>query len=376
MVHGTILQRLAGFAQSIDYISAIRTMNLSAIDLNLLVALDALLSEAHVGRAARKIGLSQPAASHALKRLRQLLNDPLLVRTGSRMELTPRATSLRESLAETLQRVQTLLLADSFDPATSSRHFSIMMQDHIAHLIVPELVKRVRSEAPAISLNVLPWQSPVSMRLEQLRSIDLLFSCVEHELSGFQRETLFTDTEVTVVRKGHPSASKMKNLRTFLSSRHVAVVGRGLMQDPVDNWLQQEGLARQVVLRVPSYLQALQSVVETDLVAFVPKRLAESQARLLSLAMVPPPINPGTYEEYLFHPCGAAQDPALIWLRKLALEIGKPLDTGRSHLPTANPKKLDGAHRRRNSSSNMTDTFKPRNRRFATTTNRLRHSAS
>src|SRR5713226_4950632 len=92
----------------------IHAMNLSAIDLNLLVALDALISEAHVGRAARKLGLSQPAASHALNRLRDLLADPLLVRVGSRMELTPRATGLRESLAEALQRVQTLFVADSF----------------------------------------------------------------------------------------------------------------------------------------------------------------------------------------------------------------------------------------------------------------------
>ena len=85
---------------------AIHTMNLSSIDLNLLVVLEALISESHVGRAARKIGLSQPATSHALKRLRDLLGDPLLVRIGSRMELTPRAIGLRESLAEALQRVE------------------------------------------------------------------------------------------------------------------------------------------------------------------------------------------------------------------------------------------------------------------------------
>src|SRR3989442_15904677 len=101
--------------------SAIRAMNLSSIDLNLLVALDALISEAHVGRAARKIGLSQPAASHALKRLRDLLSDPLLVRVGSHMELTPRAIGFRESLAEPLQRVRTLLVADSFEPQKSCR---------------------------------------------------------------------------------------------------------------------------------------------------------------------------------------------------------------------------------------------------------------
>jgi DNA-binding transcriptional LysR family regulator len=305
---------------------AIHMVNLSSIDLNLLVALEALISETHVGRAGRKIGLSQPATSHALKRLRDLLSDPLLIRVGSKMELTPRAVGLREPLVETLQRVQTILVADSFEPQRSSRRFSVMMQDHIGHLVVPALVKRVHSDAPGVRFDVLPWQSPGSMKLERFRAIDLLLSCSINEIAGFQRETLFTETEVTVVRKGHPSSLQMKNLKAFLNSKHVAVVGRGLTEDPVDSWLREEGLTRQIVLRVPSYLQALQAVSQTDLVAFVPRRLAESLARSLSLALLRPPIDPGAYQEYLFYPRRAFQDPASIWLRKLALEIGKQLD--------------------------------------------------
>jgi DNA-binding transcriptional LysR family regulator len=300
-------------------------MNLSSIDLNLLVALDALISEVHVGRAARKIGLSQPATSHALNRLRDLLADRLLVRVGSRMELTPRAIGLRDSLPETLQRVQTLLVPDSFDPAISTRRFSVMMQDHIAHLVVPALVKRVQSDAPSVRLDVLPWQSLSSMKVERFRSIDLLISCSTNEIAGFRREVLFTDTEVTVVRKGHPAASRLKSLKTFLKSSHVAVVGRGLTEDPVDTWLLQEGLARNVVLRVPSYLQALQTVAQSELVAFVPKRLAESMAKPLSLAVLPPPLDPGEYREYLLHPHRAAQDPASTWLRNLALSSWRSL---------------------------------------------------
>jgi DNA-binding transcriptional LysR family regulator len=304
----------------------IHTMNLSAIDLNLLVALEALISEVHVGRAARKIGLSQPAASHALNRLRDLFADPLLVRVGARMELTPRAAGLRESLAETLRGVQSLLVADLFDPARSSRLFSVMMQDHIAHLVVPALVQRVHSYAPGVKLDVLPWQNPSSMKPERSRSIDLLISCSASEIAGFQRETLFTDTEATVVRKGHPSASRLTTLKTFLNSRHVAVVGRGLSEDPVDRWLRDERLTRQIALRVPSYLQALQAVAQTDLVAFVPKRLAHSLAKTLSLAVLPPPIDPGEYQESLFHPRRLAEDPASIWLRKLVLDIGQHLN--------------------------------------------------
>ncbi len=301
-------------------------MNLASIDLNLLVALDALISEAHVGRAARKIGLSQPAASHALKRLRDLLGDPLLVRVGSRMELTPRANDLRESLGEALHRVRRVFDAESFEPKASTRHFSIMMQDHIGHLVVPPLVKRAHSMAPGIRLDVLPWQSPSSIKAERFRFIDLIISCSTDEIAGFQRETLFTDTEVTVVRKGHPAVSRMKSLKTFLHSSHVAVVGRGLTEDPVDRWLREEGMARHVALRVPSYVQALQTVARCDLVAFVPKRLAESLQSSLSLTMLPPPIDPGEYREFLFHPLRAAQDPASLWLRELVLEIGERLD--------------------------------------------------
>jgi DNA-binding transcriptional LysR family regulator len=303
-------------------------MNLASIDLNLLVALDALIAESHVGRAARRLGLSQPATSHALNRLRDLLDDPLLVRVGGRMELTPRAVGMRGTLADTLHRVQSLLASDSFVPATSVRHFAVMMQDHVAHLVVAPLVRRVHAEAPGVRLDVLPWQSPASMRPELLRDIDLIISCID-DLPGLERETLFTDIEVTVVRRGHPATNCLKKLETFLDAQHVAVAGRGLPEDPVDTWLRQKGLARRSVLRVPSYLQALQAVAQSDLIAFVPRRLAESFAKPLALTLVRPPTSLGTesYPEHLFHPRHATHDPAAIWLRSQALEIGARLNT-------------------------------------------------
>jgi DNA-binding transcriptional LysR family regulator len=301
-------------------------MNLATLDLNLLVALDALVSEGHVGRAARKIGRSQPATSHALNRLRDLLSDPLLVRLGSRMELTPRAIHLREEVPQILQRVQNLFVSEKFEPRKSSRRFSIMMQDHVAHLVLPVFVERLHSSAPRVRLDALPWESPKSVRSERLQSIDLLLSCTTEAIHGFHREPLFTDTEVTVVRSGHPSANRMKNLKTFLNSMHVAVCGQGLKEDPVDCWLREEGFARHIVLRVPSYLQALQAVAQSDLVAFVPSRLAEYLAKPLSLALLPPPIDPGEYEEGLFYPRRAIKDPSSVWLRSVVLGIGRQLD--------------------------------------------------
>jgi len=269
------------------------------------------------------------------------------------MELTPRAISLRESVAETLQRVQNLFIPDNFEPRKSSRRFTIMMQDHVAHLILPGLVERVHSRAPGVRLDALPWQNPSSVRAERLQSIDLIISCTTDGIPGFQRAALFTDTEVTVVRSGHAAAHRMKNLKTFLNSKHVAVVGRGLKEDPVDTWLREEGVARLIVLRVPSYLQALQAVAQSDLAAFVPKRLAEYLAKPLSLALLPPPINPGQYEEGMFYPRRALKDPASFWLRSLVVEIGQQLEVSerRAHTALAHMGSSRATYLRRRASS-------------------------
>src|SRR6059058_1517101 len=134
-----IIARRTSFFQSITNMIYIHFMNLNSLDLNLLVALDALLREASVSRAAMRIGLSQPAASHALQRLRDLLGDPLLVRNGARMELTPRATALRVPLTEALDQIRRLFTSEEFDAARSERHFRLMMPDLCVELLMPPL---------------------------------------------------------------------------------------------------------------------------------------------------------------------------------------------------------------------------------------------
>src|SRR6476646_1849722 len=121
----------------------IHLMNLNSLDLNLLTALDALLMEASVSRAAMRIGLSQPAASHALQRLRDLIGDPLLVRNGARMELTPRALALRSPLAQALEQVRGLFVPDAFDAVSSERQFRVMMPDLCVELLMPPLMEKV-----------------------------------------------------------------------------------------------------------------------------------------------------------------------------------------------------------------------------------------
>ncbi len=304
----------------------LRGMNLASVDLNLLVALDALLSEASVGRAAMRIGLSQPAASHALRRLRDLIGDPLLVRVGARMELTPRAEALRQPLAEALDHVRGLFVTDSFDAATSPRRFLMMMPDHVVDLILPSLSERVARQAPGVRLDVAPWRGPATMTAELARAVDLVIGCTGEAFAGFHRQRLFADTEALAIRRDHPVGAGLASLEAFLAARHVAVVGRGQREDPIDTWLGQQGLTRPLAMVVPSYLQALHLAARSDLVSFVPRRLIEVMAGPLALSIVAPPVDPGSYEEFLFYPTRAQVDQGSVWLRKLVLEIGRGLD--------------------------------------------------
>jgi DNA-binding transcriptional LysR family regulator len=309
----------------------IRGMNLMALDLNLLVALDALLADAHVGRAAVRVGLSQPAMSHALRRLRDLLGDPLLVRTGPGMELTPRAAALREPLKEALEQVRGLFVANGFDPATSTRRFALMIPDYIVNMVLPPLVSRIADEAPGVGLDVTPWrgaplQTNGAISPEVARRIDFAFNCRPGALPGFHRQRLFGDADMLAVRRGHPLAAKLKRKETFLAARHVAVIGRGQSEDLIDTWLQQHGIRRRIALSVPSYLQALHTVAQTDLVAFVPGRLIASLSRQLGLVALAPPLQPEGDEEYLFWPVRHQNDPGSAWLRRHIIAVGRELD--------------------------------------------------
>src|SRR5689334_17871303 len=225
----------------------IRLMNLSSLDLNLLVALDALLREANVSRAAMRIGLSQPATSHALQRLRELIRDPLLVRSGARMELTPRALTLRAPLAQALDQVRGLFVPDAFDAAQSERQFRLMMPDLAVELLMPPLMAKVTRLAPNIRIDVVPWRGPAIFTAEFARTIDLVIS-IGNAFTGFHRQRLYTDSDALAVRRGHPAGSRLKKKETFLAARHVAVVIRGQSQDLIDIWLRPKGIERRIAL--------------------------------------------------------------------------------------------------------------------------------
>src|ERR1700735_802865 len=279
----------------------IRRMNLNSLDLNLLVALDALLRDASVSRAAMRIGLSQPAASHALQRLRDLIGDPLLVRSGAQMELTPRAQALRAPLAQALEQVRSLFMPEDFDAPRSERHFRLMMADLVVELLMPPLMAKISRIAPNVTIDVVPWRGPAIFTAEFARTIDLVIS-IGNAFGGFHRQPLYTDSDALAVRHEHPAGAKLKNREMFLAARHVAVVKRGQNADLIDTWLRGKGIERRIALVVPGYIEALHVTARTDLVAFVPRRLITSLSKPLSLQTVTPPLDPGIDEQFLFYP--------------------------------------------------------------------------
>ena len=303
----------------------IRLMNLASLDLNLLKALDAFLREGNVGRAALRLHLSQPAASHALRRLREALHDPILVRNGLRMELTPRAESLREPLKAALEHIESLFGGEAFNPAQSARHFRLLFPDLVVELMLPQIMNKIAKQAPRVAIEVMPWRGPDGMTAEFTRSLDLITSFAADAYKGFHRLTLYKDSDAVAVRKLHPLGKRLSKRDVFFSARHVAVAGRGQREDIIDFWLRDKGLERDVALTVPTYVEALHVACRSDLVAFVPRRLIASLAKALSLLTIDPPVDPGTDEQFLFYPTRAQTDPGSVWLRNLVMETAREM---------------------------------------------------
>jgi DNA-binding transcriptional LysR family regulator len=301
-------------------------MNLASIDLNLLAALQSLLEEESVGRAARRMGLSQPAMSHALQRLRNLMGDELLVRVGGRMQLTARAEALRYPVRDILDRVRDLFVDQTFDPAASQRTFRVFIADNAIDVLLPPLLGQIAKAAPGIRIDFQSWHGGGGDEAELARNIDAAITCVPEVFSGFFRQRLFTDRDVCVFRSRHPKADRLREESSFLGAAHAAVRVRGVTEDPVDIWLRTEGRKRNIAVTVPHYLQALHTVSRSDLIAVIPERLIRPHAASLKLDWIPVPLDAGTFDEFLLHPARTHTDPGCAWLREVLNDAARSLD--------------------------------------------------
>jgi DNA-binding transcriptional LysR family regulator len=283
-------------------------------DLSLLLALDAMLQEGNVTLAARRLGLSTPAASHALARIRARLGDPLLVRSGRSMRLTPRAEELRPLVRSLVQEAARVLSTPAaFESQALQRTFTIFATDHALLVLGPAVDRIVRAEAPAVSLRFLPSIVDDWMPLRD-GTADLSVCLPGLFPPEFRTRQLLTERFVCVVRKDHPRVGRRLTLDTYLALDHIVVAPLG-KPSHVDHVLAGRGLTRRIRRVVPYFASALFLVAESDDVLTVSESAARAVEKTLPVRIVEPPLALPTYDvNLLWHP-RLENEPANAWLR-------------------------------------------------------------
>lgn len=286
------------------------------LDLNQLRVLDALLQEGTVSGAARRLGKPQSSVSTTLGRLREALDDPLLTRAGAGMQPTPRAMALREPLQDMLAHVARVLSpAMNFDPATSSREFTLAASDYTQFVLAPPLMEAIAQEAPGVRLRIQAIGQPAPWALLGDGRLDLLLGGRLKAPEGLRSRRLFDDAIVCLLQGRHPAARIPWNLDAYLGLEHVEVQSS---QGPTlaDQTLTELGLSRRVRLIVPHFLVAPFVVQRTDLCFTLARRIAEPLARLLPFKILPLPFASSTVSIRAYWHPRMQGDPGHRWLRE------------------------------------------------------------
>ncbi|HUQ56309.1 LysR family transcriptional regulator [Lentzea sp.] len=274
------------------------------IDLNLIEALDALLAENSVTKAAARLHTSAPAMSRALARLRRAFDDPLLVRAGRDLVPTPRALELRGEVHAVATRARALFApSTTADPRTAVRMFDLQVTDMLSTTFIPSLIDDLRVQAPGISLRLRPETlEDVPALREGL--VDLEIGSIRLADPEIRTETLVTETLIGAVRSEHPLAGvKTVTPRQFAETDHIVVSRRGRAHGPIDEQLADLGLRRRVVAVVPTFASALFLASETDVVCVAPARLARRMLETLGLRTFPIPFTlPSVTVGMAWHP--------------------------------------------------------------------------
>ncbi|UDI90321.1 MULTISPECIES: LysR family transcriptional regulator [unclassified Pseudomonas] len=299
-------------------------MNMSNFDLNLLRVLDMLLREQNVSRAAERLALTQPTVSNALARLRDLLDDPLLVRVGRRMCPTPRALALEGPIRAALGQIeQTLAIGDVFQPLLSHRQLRIALTDFVEQLCMPPLLAHLQTAAPHLRIDVVHLAPNLPADALDRGDLDMVLGRFNELPARFTRQLWRRETLRVAVRRNHPQVNHSLDLQTFLRLRHLWVHG-GQTRGMVDQWLAEQNLQRQIVYTTPNYLQAAHLVAATDLCVVLPTQLAQQFAELLPLDLHDLPFALDPFELDLVYLSHRQHDPALAWLSEQILAIAQP----------------------------------------------------
>lgn len=296
-------------------------MQLRDIDLNLLVVFNQLLIDGRVSTVAETLGITQPAVSNALKRLRTLLKDELFLRTGRGMEPTPFALQLAEPVAYALGTLHSALNQNAtYDLATSTRTFTLAITDIGEIYFLPHLMELVTRLAPKVRISTVRNTAASLKEDMEAGKVDLAIGLIPQLQAGFFQRRLFKQRYVCMFRRGHPAADQPMTLELFQSLEHVLVVSAGTGHGEVDTMLDRAGVRRNVRLVVPHFVAVGHILHSTNLIATVPERLAMRCAEPFDLVSVPHPASLPEIAIKLFWHARYHRDPANRWLRQLIFD--------------------------------------------------------
>jgi DNA-binding transcriptional LysR family regulator len=296
-------------------------VELQDIDLNLLVLFNQLLVERRVSKVAENLGLSQPAVSNSLARLRKLLGDELFLRTPGGMEPTPYAEQLAESVTYALGMIHSALNERStFDPASSARAFTVGMTDIGEIYFLPTLLKLLREKAPGVSFSTV--RNTTANLKDELEAgkVDLAVGLLPQLKGGFFQRKLFRQRYVCLFREGHRLDKKRISLEEFVAAEHLVVISAGTGHGKVDELLKRSGIERDVRLTVPHFVSVGHILQATDLVATVPERLAQQLVKPFGLTFVAHPAKLPEVAINVFWHAKFHKAPANQWLRSLVFD--------------------------------------------------------
>ncbi|HWB48729.1 MAG TPA: LysR family transcriptional regulator [Stellaceae bacterium] len=292
-------------------------MDIRAVDLNLLKAFDALHAERAVTRAASRIGLSQPAMSHALSRLRGLFGDDLFVRTQSGMEPTARAREIAPLIAAAIGQIEAALnLGAGFDPATSSATFTAGMGEYAEVALVGRLAEAFSREAPHATLRALSLHGADAAEQLEHGRIDVAVAHLRAMPPTIETRLLFRDPFVVVARRGHPITGAPLTVEAYAAQNHVLVSPRGDTSGALDRLLVDYGQRRRIALLVATYLAVPAALASSDLIATVPSRAAALIAAHAAITTLPLPVDFQATISIAWHR-RTSTEPAQAWFRGL-----------------------------------------------------------
>jgi len=299
--------------------------NIRKIDLNLLVAFDALFDELSVSRAAERLALTQPTVSGMLNRLRHLFGDPLFVRTQRGILPTPRAESLAAPVKSLLDDAKTLVAPEIFDPTTAEMTFSISVNDYMQYALVIPFIEALRRQAPKVRVAILP---PINagLTVKLMRGeVDLAITIPEFSDPNLPSRLLYRERYVGIVRKQHALKRSRPSLQDLCRHDHLLVspTGGGFTSE-TDTALSKHGLKRNVAVSLPSFHVLLDAVRTINFVALVPERLLGDRRRDFRVFELPISI-PGFDVIACWHP-RASRHPAHRWLRELLTTVAKRME--------------------------------------------------